>query len=300
LEPFLAAVGRAMERPAVQCPPDGSPAREALHEAARVLPMRARLEPERAPGDADLMLRLATRWRTRTVADSMIRGATLLAALGIVRDVVARGPDQAGPRLPAWRKWLAAEDSLAESRHVSTATLVEMTQFVASIRGGEDPLAGSRDAMRDVRTILAEGGNAELVEQLDRFEAMVKLPWYFRWYGRPVLLLRMASEHDCWRAAIDEARTEAGLRGLLHSDRTSPLLRFRFLRAIEHAAVLNVARVALAVAAGEEPPALHNPLTGEPIEVRAESHATVVGAELPARFRAGAQSPELWSWTVPR
>jgi len=267
-EPFLALVERAAEKPVPQFP-DGSPAGRAMDKASEVLGARARLEPEHAAESADVLLRLAAAWRPWSWVDPLDRARVLEDALRIVQDLLANDPEQAKPRLGAWRHRLAAEDPLGDFRFSCAALLDEWPGTLERTLRGEDPFAEAR------------------------------APWYFHWYARPVLYWHLIADYDLLLRVIDGARTEAGLRALLSAGVPDTLLSNRCAHALEHCAVLHVARAALALAAGEAEPQLpDDPFTGQPLSVRREDGATVISATSPRD--ATLLNPGLVSWTVER
>jgi hypothetical protein len=280
-DPFLAAVAAALERPAVQYPVDWyPPGDEAFRLMTHMLPFRARLMPERAAESADLLLRLAIRWRARDLGELINRHKVFREALRIVRDILARDPGQLTPYVGTWREWLAAEDPLAEFRFQCTAKIRSAMDSVEAVRRGEDPLAGVRKT----------------------FGKVVSFPgaWNFRWYARPIFYWSMNTAIDHWTDAIDSVRTDAGLREFLDRPDLDRFDRIDGVLALERIALGRLARVAFAVAAGETPPELDDPFTGRPLAVRRDLGVTVVSATFPERFRDRMTAPELFSWEVRR
>jgi len=292
----------------------GSPARktfrrpfEAFCLAEDMLPYRARLVPDRAAESADLLLRLALRWRTRDASEAFRRRALLCAALRVVHNVLAADPGQAMSYLPAWREWLAAEDPLAEFR-IACADLCQSVDDVAQqVRRGEDPYAETRESLEGVKQKLGQAdqalskigvdsGKAHHEEILENMSRVFETPWQFRWYARPFFYREVIPQFDL----LAEGRTERGLRELLGRGGVDRMTWIDGVQTLEEIALVRLARTAMAVALGKPPPALDDPFTGQPLAVRRDNGATVISAPLPERFRTHLTEPELFSWEVPR
>jgi len=306
LEPFVAALAAALERPAVQFPDRWGDAEDALHLAREMLPVRARLMPERAPECADLLLRLSTRWRARDT-EVLARLFLLREALAVVRDALSGDPSGARPHLAAWRAWLAAEDPLREFRLQYAAQLHSTAAVVEEVRRGEDPFARTRDSVRQVREIVGDArkrvpevARSDTDALLDRVEGSFPKPVIFRWYARPVFYWSLIKGSDAWIAAVESARTDEGLRALLERPDLDRMTRIVGVRTLEQLALLRLALLTTAIAAGDAPPELEDPFTGLPIRIRTEGEETVVSAPPPERLRDRETDLGLFSWAVHR
>jgi len=271
-----------------------------------MLPFRARLMPERAAASADLLLRLATRWRARDLTEPVGRYDVLREALRIVRDLLARDPEQARPYLAPWRGWLAAEDPLADFRFLCAEQVRSTIGTVEEVRRGEDPLAPARKSLEEVKEKV-RGAEEELRDfapdahvEVKRLDLSFDTPWQFRWYARPVFYWSMNTAIDRWTDAAGSVRTDAALRDFLDGPGWGRIDRINGAVTLEEIALLRLARVALAMAAGEAPPRLDDPFTGAPLALRRQGGATVISATLRERFRIPSTEPELLSWEVRR
>ena len=288
MEPFFVAVASALERPVVQYPVGRSAASDARNDVKSTLPFRAELLPERAAESADALLRLATRWRARSYKELLEREWTVLQALKIVRDILARDPEEARSHGNAWQAALAAEDPLSEGAVVLRLDLPRVRRCgragqarrgSASRRGGS---WGSTGTGRETWELPGSSSRASRCA----------------WDRRPQFYGEVISACDRWTEAIDAARTEEGVRALLGQPEVSPFLREYAAEALAQLAVLRLARTALAVAAGQAVPELRDPLTGKPLAVRRGERATVITATPPEE--GVTIDTNLFSWEVAR
>jgi hypothetical protein len=296
LEPFVRTLAAALEGSAVYyCRGWSGEVYDAQGLARRMLPFRARLMPDHAAESADLLLRLAIRWQARDFPEAFDRAHLLRDALRVVRELLARDPAQARPHLDAWRVWLADEDPLAVFRSHCAHCVDSVVDTVEEVRCGEDPYAGARESMRKI----AEKVDGIVQdEKVDHLRRTIPSPWIFRWYARPFFYWSTLRETDSWGAALDGARTEASLRDLLRRPEELDRVTGSFAkRTVEQIALLRIARIALAVAAGDAPPQFENPFTGRPIVVYATDAATEITATRPEGFDT---VDELLTWEVPR
>jgi hypothetical protein len=279
LEPFVAALAAALERPAVQQPLNGH---TTLWFATAMLPFRARLLPERAAESGDLLLKLGTKWRARDVTDPLGRHRVVQESLRIVREVLARDPAQAACYFRAWRALLAEEEPLALLRFQCAIGIRSIVEVAEQVRRGVDPFARTRETLRE----LAESG-----ADIKRREGFFQTPWTFRWYARPVFYWSMTAAIDASTSAIEAARTEAGLRDLLQRPGLDRVTAIVGVRMLEEIALVRLALSAMAAAAREPLPDLENPFTGRPLAVRETDAAIVIEAVLPESFRDRVEAP---------
>jgi hypothetical protein len=213
------------------------------HEAYR--------RPECAPRAAERLLELVLRWRPRTDLELRVRTGWTERALGILRHWLEQGT--LGPLdLTRWRGLLSDDVALVGINEAIAAERVGWIWLQERYLEGEDPLAETREAMKELRWILAIGVSEE-ERKLPRPRPTVPSPpWDARWYGRGFFFRRALERLAEFERGIESAGSEATMRARLlavvEGDRRAAGATLGIqVRALGHVTVRRLARVALAI-----------------------------------------------------
>jgi hypothetical protein len=243
-----------------------------IQDVAELLRVRARVRPETAPYSVRLLLNLADRWRPSGSLDMRLRQTVRGVALKVLHVGLRDGTLDVSAHREAWERQLATWDPVPALRDILRHTGMEQVRFFDQLRDGVDPYAKAREEFGD--------------EAL--FREALKLPWYARWYGRPVLYREALKSLDKAEFALAHATSETSVRETLRAEHSRGLgLGRRFLweyeRILEHTAEVRLARIAMAIqvdakAQGRPRESLdalpNDPFTGQPFHY--ERHADKV------------------------
>jgi hypothetical protein len=265
LNGYFALLEAAARRP-VFAPPPLTVERSAApfcgtQDVTRFLQLRAHMQPETAPESVRILLSLAARWRPGGGFEmrwrSTVRGMALEALHGGLRE----GTLEAAGHREAWERQLAAWDAIATLRERLQHTRREQIRFFQKLREGTDPFAEGRKE----------------IENNPILRVLYELPWYARWYGRPVLHREGLKLLDEAKFAIGHATSERALREALRAEHSKGGgLGKHFFRAyarvLEHLTEVRLARIAMALQVDAQ-------ALGGPRE-SLDAHAPVLGRAL--------------------